>query len=87
MKLDGGGSLDRLAAWWDHASAQDRQSVADVLFSIVEGSWEQDYLHYDDVTRKLQYIIPVHSDLIMVVRFAQEYPDTFVLIYIGHPDY
>ncbi|MDQ1683675.1 MAG: hypothetical protein QOC82_412 [Frankiaceae bacterium] len=86
MKLDGGLSLAKLDAWWQSALPQDRQSVADVLFSIIEGTWVEDWHHWDDVTRANQYIVEVHSDLIMVVRFFDEYPDTFVLVYIGHPD-
>lgn len=78
-------STDRLGKWAEHASDDDWDLVGETLMRVIEGTWRSECDCYQDVIHALTWHILVRSGLIVTVRFAQEYPGTVQLIYIGPP--
>lgn len=81
MQLAGGG--DRLSAWQATASPDELDAAADALMSVVEGSWRVLWPHTDDVIFKDQHHITLYPGKVLSFRFFKEYPDRFVIVYIG----
>ena len=77
----------RLERWLDDETRDDVLAEAlEALLAVCERSWPDKYEFAVELTRDLQFVIDVRPGLQIVVRFFEELPLDYSLIYIGHPD-
>lgn len=84
-KLDRGSTDRVLDHFLDQASDDDAELVFETLLAIGDGSWPSRLTWAYDFNRKLQFIVALRPELVLIFRLFQEYPDTFVLIIVGPP--
>ncbi len=75
-------STERFAAWAETASEADVNLATEAMFHVLEDTWRQ-HNYAPDATHSLTFHVLVKPDLVLTVRFAQEYPDVVQLIYVG----
>lgn len=76
-------SDERFGKWAESASAEDYDLVGGVLLRVVDGTWRSECDCYQDAVQILTWHILVKRDLLVTVRFPQEYPSWVQLLYIG----
>lgn len=84
-KLDRGGTDRVLDQFLDQAGDEDVELVLATLQAIGDGSWPSRLTWAYDFNRKLQFVVALRPDLVLIFRLFLEYPDTVVLISIGPP--
>jgi len=57
-------------------------AVLVVLGALADDSWSTRFRLYNDVTRRDQILIEAIPGLVVVVRFFEDYPDLYQLIFI-----
>lgn len=56
------------------------------MLTIQDGTWQDRYMHLDEVSVPGGVIMFIRPDLVLVWRVITEYPDYWRPLYLGDPD-
>lgn len=72
--------------WLGRTPADRHHLVYNALFAISEGTWASRYPHWEDYARKAM-VLGLNDDEVLIWRQVLEYPDWFMVLYVGKIDY